>query len=278
MAMEDFKQFMVALSAATALGFVAIIFVLRWVLHYKEGLAWDGGLAEFNWHPVLIVTGFIFLQGIAIIVYRLPWTWQCSKLMMKFIHAGLHLLAFIFAVISMVAVFDFHNTAKIPNMYSLHSWLGLMAVILYGLQFVLGVGMYLIPITPASWRAVFMPIHVYSGLLLFGSVIAVALMGITEKLIFGLSNPKYKDSPPEAIFVNVLGVLLVFFGALILWIATRTSWKRPSDQILHTLHTNGGGEDNTKVGPALSQLSDAADAEACGDVRRRSNKLDDQAN
>lgn len=70
----------------------------------------------------------------AIIIYRLPWTWQCSKLIMKFIHAGLNLLAFILAVIATVAVFDFHNTAKIPNMYSLHSWLGLTALILYGLQ------------------------------------------------------------------------------------------------------------------------------------------------
>lgn len=54
--------------------------------------------------------------------------------MMKFIHAGLNLVAFILAVISLVAVFDFHNAAKIPNMYSLHSWLGLIAVILYCLQ------------------------------------------------------------------------------------------------------------------------------------------------
>lgn len=54
--------------------------------------------------------------------------------MMKFIHAGLNLLALTFAVIAMVAVFDFHNAAKIPNMYSLHSWLGLAAVILYSLQ------------------------------------------------------------------------------------------------------------------------------------------------
>ena len=53
-------------------------------------------------------------------------------------------------------------------------------------QLVLGVGMYLIPITPVSWRAAFMPLHIYGGLLLFASVIAVALMGITEKLIFGL--------------------------------------------------------------------------------------------
>lgn len=70
----------------------------------------------------------------AIIVYRLPWTWQCSKLLVKVVHAGLHMLAFVFAVTAMVAVFDFHNAAKIPNMYSLHSWLGLTAVILFSLQ------------------------------------------------------------------------------------------------------------------------------------------------
>ncbi|KAM9343122.1 plasma membrane ascorbate-dependent reductase CYBRD1 [Pholidichthys leucotaenia] len=276
--MEDLKQFVLALSAAAAVGFISIIFVLRWVLHFREGLAWNGSLAEFNWHPLLVVTGFIFLHGIAIIVYRLPWTWKCSKLMMKFIHAGLNLLAFISAVIAVVAAFDFHNARNIPNMYSLHSWLGLTAVILYGLQLVLGVGMYLIPVAPVSWRAAFMPLHVYGGLLLFISIIAVSLMGITEKLIFSLNDPKYKDSPPEAIFVNFLGLFLVAFGVLILWIATRASWKRPSDQILHTLHTNEGGEENIKVGPALSQLSDSTDAETGVDVRRRNNKFDDQDN
>lgn len=91
-------------------------------------------------------------------------------------------------------------------------------------------------------------------------------------------DPKYKDSPPEAIFVNVLGVLLVLFGGLILWIATRTSWKRPSDQILHSLHTNGGGEDNSKVASALSQLPDGSDAYGAGDARKRSNKSDEQVN
>lgn len=54
--------------------------------------------------------------------------------MMKFIHAGLNVLAFILAVISVAAVFDFHNAKNIPNMYSLHSWVGLAAVILYPTQ------------------------------------------------------------------------------------------------------------------------------------------------
>ena len=62
--MESFTLFLVALCTAGAIGLVSIIFVLRWVLYYKEGLGWDGGLAEFNWHPVLIVTGFVFLQGL----------------------------------------------------------------------------------------------------------------------------------------------------------------------------------------------------------------------
>ncbi|TWW80802.1 plasma membrane ascorbate-dependent reductase CYBRD1 [Takifugu rubripes] len=271
--MGESKMLLLALGSAAFFGIVSIFFVLRWVLHFKEGLGWDGGLAEFNWHPVLVVIGFIFLQGTAIVVYRLPWTWRCSKLTMKFIHAGLNLLAFALVVVSMVAVFDFHNTAKIPNMYSLHSWLGLAAVILYCLQLVLGIVMFLVPVTPVYWRAAFMPLHVYSGLFIFSSTIAVALMGITEKLIFGLSNPKYKDSPPEAIFVNILGLILVVFGALILLIATRPSWKRPSEQLSHILHTSGGGEDNIRVGPALSQLSEGTDD---GEIRRRSNRLDDQ--
>ncbi|KAJ8416853.1 hypothetical protein AAFF_G00327310 [Aldrovandia affinis] len=275
--MKNYKQFLFLLVAAVSVGFVSIVFVLRWVLYFKEGLAWDGGLAEFNWHPVLIVTGFIFIQGIAIVVYRLPWTWKCSKLMMKLIHAGLNILAFIFAVISLIAVFDFHNAADIPNMYSLHSWVGLAAVILYGLQIALGLCVYLVPIIPGSLRQTFMPLHVYSGLFIFGSVITTALMGITEKLIFGLKNPKYKDSPPEATFVNVLGVLIVLFGALILWIVTRPSWKRPSEQLLRSAQGNGGDASSAKGGVMLSacRSADQDDPEANCEARKRNCKPDE---
>uniref|UniRef100_A0A3B4AA27 Plasma membrane ascorbate-dependent reductase CYBRD1 n=1 Tax=Periophthalmus magnuspinnatus TaxID=409849 RepID=A0A3B4AA27_9GOBI len=255
--MENYRLFLSAFCAAAITGSLSIIFVLIWVLHYREGLAWDGGSAEFNWHPVLMVAGLIFLQGTAIIIFRLPWTWACNKQVMKWIHACLHLLAFTLTVISTVAVFDFHNTAKIPNMYSLHSWLGIAAVILYCLQIVVGVVLYLIPITPVSWRAAFMPVHVFFGTLLFVGIISVALMGITEKLIFALKSPKYSQSPPEALFVNVLGVLLVAFGAIVVYTVTRVSWKRPNDQVLHSLHTDEVGEDNGKVGPKKTTTQDS---------------------
>ena len=62
----------------------------------------------------------------------------------------------------------------------------LTSLLSYNEQLVLGLCVYLIPITPLSWRAALMPMHIYSGLFIFTSVIAAALMGITEKLIFGL--------------------------------------------------------------------------------------------
>ncbi len=64
MAMKNFKLFLVALCAAVTFGLACIIFVLIWVLHYDEGLDWNGGQAEFNLHPFLTVFGFIFFQGI----------------------------------------------------------------------------------------------------------------------------------------------------------------------------------------------------------------------
>ena len=76
----------------------------------------------------------LLLLSPAVVVYRLPWTWKCSKLLMKSIHAGLNAVAAVLAIISLVAVFDFHDASKIPNMYSLHSWVGLTVVILYMLQ------------------------------------------------------------------------------------------------------------------------------------------------
>ncbi|MGH0140844.1 UNVERIFIED_CONTAM: hypothetical protein FKN15_004216 [Acipenser sinensis] len=192
---------------------------------------------------------------------------------MKFIHAGLHTVAFVLAVISLVAVFDFHNYKSIPNMYSLHSWIGLMGVVLYTLQLVLGLCIFLFPMTPAFIRAAVMPIHVYSGLLIFGTVIATALMGITEKLFFALKNPAYKDSPPEAVFINTLGLLIVVFGGTVLWMVTRPSWKRPGEEA-STFKQDGKVSSVTENELNLNSF-DKATMESSSEAWKRNLKLEE---
>lgn len=64
MAMDGYRGFLALLLSALLVGFLSVIFTLVWVLHYREGLGWDGSPLEFNWHPVLVVTGFVFIQGI----------------------------------------------------------------------------------------------------------------------------------------------------------------------------------------------------------------------
>lgn len=62
--MDGYRGFLGLLVSALLVGFLSVIFTLVWVLHYREGLGWDGTALEFNWHPVLVVTGFVFIQGI----------------------------------------------------------------------------------------------------------------------------------------------------------------------------------------------------------------------
>ncbi|KFP77908.1 Cytochrome b reductase 1, partial [Apaloderma vittatum] len=214
----------------------------------------------------------------AIIVYRLPWTWKCSKLLMKFIHAGLNTIAMILAIVSMVAVFDFHNAKNIPNMYSLHSWIGLTAVTFYSLQLFLGFAVFLLPFAPVPLRAALMSIHVYSGLTIFATVIAAALTGITEKLLFTLKSPAYSTSPPEATFVNCLGLLLVIFGALILWMASRPHWKRPPEKNARVLQPIGGTPESTEAESTVTDGSNAdkSDLRINNEAARKQNlKLDE---
>lgn len=55
------------------------------------------------------------------------------KVLLKYIHGGIQCLTLPLIIIGLVAVFDSHNfnTPPTPNLYSLHSWIGLGAVILF---------------------------------------------------------------------------------------------------------------------------------------------------
>uniref|UniRef100_A0A3Q3EPR2 Plasma membrane ascorbate-dependent reductase CYBRD1 n=1 Tax=Labrus bergylta TaxID=56723 RepID=A0A3Q3EPR2_9LABR len=194
------------------------------VLHVPMG-GIKGLRSQLNlWHTALILLRSPSLAGI--IAFRLPWTHQLSKESVKLIHAALNTLAFFCAIMALKAVFGSQSGSNFPDLFSLHSWLVNVSVSVNE-QIALAASIYLFPITPESWKAAFHPLHVFLGRFLFGSTICVSLIGLTERLIFSLNDPKYSDSPPEAFFANVMGLLLVAYGVAIFWISTNKSWKHP---------------------------------------------------
>ncbi|XP_061389574.1 plasma membrane ascorbate-dependent reductase CYBRD1-like [Musca vetustissima] len=233
-AMANFKVLYVLTQLC---GLTMIVLMGSWVGVHMGGVGGtDNPALEFNWHPLLMTIGLIFLYGNAILVYRGFRTLR--KKTLKVTHAALHMGAFILTVIALKTVFDSHNLAKtpIPNMYSLHSWLGLSAVLIFSLQYVIGFTAYLAPGAKESLRAALMPLHVYFGLFGFVLSIASACMGITEKAIFSLGN-SYAQLPSSAVMVNLCGVLFVVFGGLVIYLATNPAYKRkpiPEDTVILT--------------------------------------------
>ncbi|XP_053672632.1 plasma membrane ascorbate-dependent reductase CYBRD1 [Anopheles nili] len=218
-------------------GITIIILVSCWIGIHLNGLGWSSRPSlQFNWHPLLMSVGMIFLYGNSILIYR--GFRYARKKPLKIMHATIHAAAFIFTVIALVAVFDSHNLAKprpIPNMYTLHSWVGLSAVLLFSLQYVFGFSSYLFPGVREQLRSSYMPVHVFFGIAGFVMAIAAALLGLLEKAIFAV--PDYAVLPPQGILINTIGLLFIVYGGLVVFLVTKYQYKRhplPEDVMLLT--------------------------------------------
>ncbi|XP_074130458.1 lysosomal membrane ascorbate-dependent ferrireductase CYB561A3 [Sminthopsis crassicaudata] len=227
-------QFYVFSLGLGTLGSLCLLFMIYWVQHWRGGFAWDGTVLMFNWHPVLMVAGMVVFYGAASLVYRLPQSWVGSKLPWKLLHAALHLVAFTLAVLGLVAVFSFHHHNRIAHLYSLHSWLGIVAVALFAGQWLLGFSVFLLPWASLGLRSLLKPVHVFFGATILILSMASVLSGINEKLFFSLKNATapYSSLPPEACFANLTGMLVAVFVVLVLYVLLVSSWKRPEPGLL----------------------------------------------
>jgi len=191
---------------------------------------------------MLMVLGLVFMYGNGILTYRLLRNERKKKL--KLLHAGVMIASFLLAAVGLKAVFDSHNLADPPtaNLYSLHSWMGLITVLLFGVQWLAGLITFLFPGLASHLRASYMPIHTSFGILIFVLACATSLLGITEKLIFSLKGD-YGKRAPEGVMANWIGILIILFGVLVVYLATNIKYKRlqrPEDAglLLDETHAN----------------------------------------
>lgn len=133
-----------------------------WVIFYRTGYGLENPVKEFNFHPTLMVAGYITFAGFCKwklkITHSVDVNWQtlyfhsytavllyricrcCSNLIVKLCHTFFHACAVPCIVLGFLAVFDSKNRSEVPqaHFYSLHSWLGFICMGLFAFQFVIG--------------------------------------------------------------------------------------------------------------------------------------------
>uniref|UniRef100_A0A8C3IUB3 Transmembrane ascorbate-dependent reductase CYB561 n=2 Tax=Chrysemys picta bellii TaxID=8478 RepID=A0A8C3IUB3_CHRPI len=211
------------MAVSQLLGLTVIAMTGAWMGQYRGGIAWESVL-QFNVHPLCMVIGMVFLQGDALLVYRV--FRNETKRSAKILHGLLHAFALLIALVGVIAVFDYHRKKGFADMYSLHSWCGIAAFSLYFIQWLVGFSFFLFPGASFSLRSRYKPQHVFFGVFLLVLSIATCLLGIKELLLFSI-QATYSSFVPEGILANVLGLLLIVFGLVIGYILTRDEWKRP---------------------------------------------------
>ena len=112
---------------------------------------------------------------------------------------------------------------------------------------------FLFPGLASHLRTSYLPLHVFFGLLIFVCACASALLGkkltiiseflfihhflgITEKTIFALGS-KYQERDPSGVVANWIGLLILVFGVLVVYLVANPRFKRltrPEDEMLLT--------------------------------------------
>jgi cytochrome b-561 len=155
------------------------ICLVSWWIELMGGVSWMSGEAKrtFNYHPLLMVIGFAFMT-VASLSFRYPLMRYHSKLS----HAISWSVATLCGAVALVAVFKSHNDAQsgfIANLYSLHSWIGILLVAFYLSQWL--VGIYAFGFGNPSWKGTAILVHKYVGPILYQGVAVTMLLGIQEK-------------------------------------------------------------------------------------------------
>lgn len=220
-------------------GIGIVILMGVWTSVYRGGFAWqENSKLQFNWHPLLMSIGLIYLYGNGMLLYRV--FRGGKKTTLKRLHAASMMGSFIFTVIALKAAFDSHDfnkgkdgaPAPIPNMYSLHSWMGIITAILFTMQWVAGFAMFLLPNIASRFKAFYLNIHTWFGTFIFVLGCSTALLGVTEKMLFTtIFSPEptkgfYQRKEAEGTLVNIASLLIILFGALVVYLTTNTKYKR----------------------------------------------------
>ncbi|KAH8234475.1 hypothetical protein KR038_011036 [Drosophila bunnanda] len=221
-------EYLLIVILSTILLVGVLVLTLFWVMFYRDGFAWsESPKQQFNLHPILMIAGFVTLSGFSILIYRLC---RCVKhIYVKLIHMFFHAVAIPCIALGFLSVFDSHEALQKVNFYSLHSWLGLVTMGMFVLQFVIGFFSFLVMLCcenkTYSCRSAMVPIHASLGLANFWLAIATSVTGLIEKEreTANETGVSSENKLVEHYITSAIGITLIFIGIIVTFAVRRSN-------------------------------------------------------
>jgi len=206
---------------------IALLLII-WIWGYLGGVAFGPKAIDaetndtsqlFNWHPIVMALAYIGCMAEAILSYSTPLSKKLAdRKVCKIVHAGLHVLATILAVLGVTAAIKSHTLKKpvpMPNFYSTHSFLGVLSMCMAFGQIVFGTLAFLYPQWPLSDRQAFSPLHKFFGAATFLVGMVTIMLGVQEKTTF-LQLVKKPGVRSGIMFIPaMLQILIAIFSILV---------------------------------------------------------------
>ncbi|GMH01847.1 hypothetical protein Nepgr_003686 [Nepenthes gracilis] len=200
------------------------VLVLIWALAFKTTFIPHSLSAQESFfydalHPLLMVIGFIIVSGEAILIHKwLPGARNFKKSVHLCLQ-GVSLASGIFGIWT-----KFHGQDGIvANFYSLHSWMGLTCVFLFGIQWMTGFLYFWHRGEVRAARARMLPWHVFLGLYTYCLAVATAETGLLEKLTFMQTKKNLSKHCSESMVANGIGLGLVLLSSFVILAAVSPS-------------------------------------------------------
>jgi len=181
-------------------------FMLCWIFYFRHGFSYSDNDWPFNFHPFFMSLAYLLFLGEGIVVWGHRYQ---NRNVLKAIHAFLNGISLLFIILGLVFAFKYHNDRHIPNMLSLHSWVGIITVLITFLQWCVSFVVFVWPGGSDYVRVSLKTYHRYFGYIVFILATTTMLLGLLEKITLLSLNAPYILSPDHT-FGNITGLVILF--------------------------------------------------------------------
>ena len=189
------------------LSIITTILAFVWASHDNDHYTgWLGGFNKCTIHAVVMILGMCFCYTQALMSFRV--LHFLGHDLTKRIHAMFHTLTIGAIITGLYNIIKWHNFKHYGHLSTMHSWLGILLILVYFQNWVLGIicfGIQRLGI-PIEWKKKYLPSHRFLGIV--GLLLATIVMqtGIAQKnwvdgtngCMYTFSNDSEQNNPASA--------------------------------------------------------------------------------